>query len=338
MATMAADTGETRFARSGNYHIAYQVLGSGPFDLIFAPGWVSHVELALEDPLQGRFLRRLASFSRLILFDKRGTGLSDRVPADKLPTLEERMDDLRAVMDAAGSVRAAIFGVSEGGNLSALFAATYPERTISLAMFGVFAKRLRSEDYPWAPTAEERDRACDQLAETWGSTMDLSSLAPSMAGDAAFMRRLATYLRRSASPGSAVALLRMNTHIDIRAVLPSIRVPTLVLHRLGDRDANVEEGRWIAAQVPGARFTALAGDDHLPWAVTRTRSWTRSRSSSPVRGRHRSGIARWRPSCSPISATPRAMPPAWATTRGVSSSTSITPWFANSWCASVAER
>lgn len=265
MATMAADTGDTCFARSGSYHIAYQVLGSGPLDLIFAPGWVSHLELALEDPLQGRFLRRLASFSRLILFDKRGTGLSDRVHDDKLPTLEDRMDDLRAVMDAAGSARAAIFGVSEGGNLSALFAATYPERTIALALFGVFAKRLRSEDYPWAPTAEERERACDDLEKTWGGTMDLSSLAPSKAGDAAFMRRLATYLRRSASPGSAVALLRMNTQIDIRAVLPSIRVPTLVLHRLGDRDANVAEGRWIAARVPGARFIELAGEDHLPW-------------------------------------------------------------------------
>jgi class 3 adenylate cyclase len=262
---MAADAGETCFARSGSYHIAYQVLGSGPFDLIYAPGWVSHVELALEDPLQGRFLRRLASFSRLILFDKRGTGLSDRVQDDKLPTLEERMDDLRAVMDAAGSARAAIFGVSEGGNLSALFAATYPERTISLAMFGVFAKRLRSDNYPWAPTAEERERLSDDLEKTWGGAMDLLSLAPSKAGDAAFMRGLATYLRRSASPGAAVALLRMNTQIDIRAVLPSIRVPTLVLHRLGDLDANVAEGRWIATQVPSARFVELPGEDHLPW-------------------------------------------------------------------------
>jgi class 3 adenylate cyclase len=256
---------DTRFARSGGIHIAYQVLGAAPLDLVFSPGWVSHVELALEDPVQGSFLRRLASFARLIIFDKRGTGLSDRVADDQLPTLEERMDDLRAVMDAAGSARAAIFGVSEGGNLAALFAATYPERTTALAMFGTFAKRVWSPDYPWAPKPEERERLYEIVERDWGGAMDLATLVPSKIGDADYMRRLATYLRRAASPGAALALLRMNTQIDIRHVLPSIRAPTLVMHRVGDRDSIIEEGRFIAAHIPGARLVELAGEDHLPW-------------------------------------------------------------------------
>lgn len=257
--------GVTQYARAGNLSIAYQAVGDGPLDLLYVPGWVSHVEECWEEPTLARFLSRLASFARLILFDKRGTGLSDRVPAERLPTLEERMDDVRAVLDAAGSGRAALFGFSEGGNLSALFAASYPERTRALATFGVFAKRRRSDDYPWAPTAEERDAAVELVEREWGRDMDLAVLAPSVAGDDAFKRRLTRYLRRSASPGAAAALLRMNTEIDIRAVLPAIRVPTLVLHRTGDRDASVEEGRWIAARVPGARFVELPGVDHLPW-------------------------------------------------------------------------
>jgi class 3 adenylate cyclase len=256
---------ETRFARSGGLHIAYQIVGAGPFDLVYSPGWVSHVELAFEDPEQGRFLRRLASFARLIFFDKRGTGLSDRVADDRLPTLEDRMDDLRAVMDDVGSERAAIFGVSEGGNLAALFAATYPERTVALAMFGTFAKRIWSPDYPWAPTPEQRELVYEIVDRDWGGAMDLSTLVPSKAGDAVFLRRLATYLRRAASPGAALALLRMNTQIDIRNVLPSIRVPTLVMHRSGDRDAKIDEGRFIAAHVPGARLVEFTGEDHLPW-------------------------------------------------------------------------
>jgi class 3 adenylate cyclase len=246
-------------------HIAYQVLGSGPFDLVYSPGWVSHIELALEDPLQGRFLRRLASFARLILFDKRGTGLSDRVPDDQLPTLEQRMDDLRVVMDAVGSERAAIFGVSEGGNMSALFAATYPERTLALATFGIFAARVWCPDYPWAPTPEEREQVYQVVERDWGGAMDLATLAPSKAGDPVFMRQLATYLRRAASPGAALALLKMNTQIDIRNVLPSIRVPTLVMHRTADRDVNIEEARFVAARIPGARLVEFSGDDHLPW-------------------------------------------------------------------------
>jgi len=254
---------QTRYAKSGNLNIAYQVVGEGPIDLVYVPGWVSHVEETWEMPSLARFVGRLASFSRLILFDKRGTGMSDRVALDALPTLEERMDDVRAVMDAVGSERAALFGFSEGGNMSMLFAATYPQRTIALVTFGVFAKRLRSPDYPWAPTWEDRQREIEWVEREWGGDMDLTTLAPSHAHDAAFKRQLSGYLRRSASPGAAATLLRMNSFIDVREVLPAISVPTLVLHRSADRDANVEEGRYIASRIPGAKFVELAGEDHL---------------------------------------------------------------------------
>ena len=255
----------TRFAKSGKLHIAYQVAGEGPIDLVYVPGWVSHVELAWAEREQASFLQRLASFSRLIRFDKRGTGLSDRVSDDQLPTLEERIDDLRAVMNAVGSERAALFGVSEGGNMCALFAATHPERTSALIMAGSFAKRVWSPDYPWAPTPETRLQEYEIVEREWGNLMDLSRYIPSKMHDEDFARRLATYFRNAASPGAAVALLKMNTQIDIRSVLPTIHSPTLVMHRTGDRDVNIEEGRWMAAQIPGARFVELPGDDHLPW-------------------------------------------------------------------------
>jgi len=255
----------TKFARSGKLNIAYQVVGNGPIDLVYVPGWVSHVELAWAEPEQASFLRRLASFSRLVRFDKRGTGLSDRVSEDRLPTLEERMDDLRAVMDAVGSERAALFGISEGGNMCALFAAAHPERTSALLMAGTFAKRIWSADYPWAPTAEKRAQEYEEIEREWGNLMDLSHYIPSKMHDEAFTRRLATYFRHAASPGAAVALLKMNTQIDIRRVLPTIRVPTLIMHRVGDLDVNIEEGRWMAGQIPGARFVELPGNDHLVW-------------------------------------------------------------------------
>ena len=257
---------QTRYARSGKVNIAYQVTGEGPLDLIYVPGWVSHVELRWEEPDHARFLHRLASFSRLITFDKRGTGLSDRVPDDQLPTLETRMDDLRAVMDAVGSKRAALFGYSEGGNMCMLFAATHPERTVALVTYSCFAKRIWSPDYPWAPTPEARAKEYEQVEREWGNEMDLAHYIPSKMHDREFARRLATYYRNAASPSAAVALLRMNTQIDVRHVLPTIGVPTLVLHRTGDLDVNIEEARWLASQIPGARFVELQGDDHMPWA------------------------------------------------------------------------
>jgi pimeloyl-ACP methyl ester carboxylesterase len=255
---------ETRYAKSGDLNIAYQVVGEGPFDLIYVPGWISNVDLMWDEPAHAHVLERFAGFSRLILFDKRGTGLSDPVPPDRLPTLEERMDDVRAVLDAVDSERAAVFGFSEGGLMSVLFAATYPERTTALVLYGVFAKRIWSPDYPWAPKPEGRAREIEELERNWAERMDLDKLAPSE--DDAFKDRMATYFRRSASPGAAAALMRMNTQIDVRDVLPTIQAPTLVLHRRDDLDASVEEGRWIAGRIPGAKFVELPGDAHTLWA------------------------------------------------------------------------
>ncbi len=256
---------ETRYARSGDVDIAYQVIGDGPVDLVFVMGWVSHLEYFWKEPSFARFLRRLASFSRLILFDKRGTGLSDRVPIALLPSLELRMDDVRAVMDAVGSQRAAICGVSEGGPLSALFAATYPEKTLALVMIGTYAKRVRDESYPWGPTIEEREAFFEEIHRRWGGPVGIESRAPSLAEDARFRDWWATYLRMGASPGAAIALTKMNAEIDVRQVLGSIRVPTLVLHRSGDQCLTVDEGRFVASLIPGARFLELPGSDHLPF-------------------------------------------------------------------------
>jgi pimeloyl-ACP methyl ester carboxylesterase len=257
---------ETRYARSGGLNIAYQIVGEGPLDLLFAPGWISNVELGWDDPWIARFYERLAAFSRLILFDKRGTGLSDRVSDARPPTLEERTDDIRAVLDAVGSERAALFGVSEGGNMSVLFAATYPNRTSALITHGIFAKRVWSPDYPWAPTPAERQAWLDGLEARWGGgEMDLAVIAPSVADDASLRAGFARRSRLSVSPSAAVALGRMNTDIDIRAILPIIRVPTLLFHAVGDRDSNIEEGRWIARQIPGARLVELPMADHLPF-------------------------------------------------------------------------
>jgi pimeloyl-ACP methyl ester carboxylesterase/DNA-binding winged helix-turn-helix (wHTH) protein/class 3 adenylate cyclase len=252
-----------QYARSGEVNIAYQVLGSGPVDLVFVMGWVSHLEYFWTEPSFARFLRRLAGFSRLIVFDKRGTGLSDRI-AD-LPSLEERMDDVRAVLNAVGSRRAVLLGVSEGGPMCSLFAATYPDQTEALIMIGTYARRLRAADYPWGPTPEEHEAFCGDILERWGGPVGIEARAPSVAADPAFREWWATYLRMGASPAAAVALTRMNAQIDVRHVLPTIRLPTLVLHRTGDRCLLVEEGRYVASLIPGARFVALPGDDHLPF-------------------------------------------------------------------------
>ena len=268
-------TPETRYARSGDVHIAYQVIGEGPVDLVFVPGWITHVELSWEDPLEASFRRRLAAFSRLIAFDKRGTGLSDRVPADQPPILEERMDDVRAVMDAVGSERAALMGVSEGGAMSALFAATYPERTAALILYGSFARAgaaLLSQD--------ELDARLHQLGQNWPDAIDPSVAVPSLAQDESYRQSWRTFMRHAASPGAALALLRMNSQIDVRDVLPTISAPTLVLYR---RDARFghgaaawrtagedpitprQEAGYLAEHIPGARLVELPGADHLPW-------------------------------------------------------------------------
>jgi class 3 adenylate cyclase len=257
---------ETRYARTADgVSIAYQVVGEGPRDLVWVPGWVSHLEAAWEEPSLARFFERLASFSRLILFDKRGTGLSDRVPEDQLPTLETRMDDLRSVCDAVGSERAALMGVSEGAPLCVLFSATYPERTTAVILFGGYARRLQAPDYPWGISPEAHAVWLDETARDWGGPVGLEARAPSRAHDARFRESWARYLRLGASPAAVLALMRMNAEIDVRSVLPNVHVPTLVLHRTGDRAVSVEAGRHLAEEIPGASFVELPGDDHLPW-------------------------------------------------------------------------
>ncbi|MCL4814726.1 MAG: alpha/beta fold hydrolase [Vicinamibacteraceae bacterium] len=254
---------ETRYALSGDVNIACQVVGEGPVDLVFVMGWVSHLDCFWTSPLFSRFLLRLASFTRLILFDKRGTGLSDRVA--ELPTLEQRMDDVRAVMEAVGSSRAVLLGVSEGGPMCSLFAATYPEKTLALVTIGTYAKRIWAPDYPWAPTPEERERFLTVIRDQWGGPVGIEDRAPTLAADPEFRAWWSTYLRMGASPGAALQLTRMNAEIDVRQVLPTIRVPTLVLHRVDDRCLRVEEGRYFAARIPGARLVELPGSDHLPF-------------------------------------------------------------------------
>jgi DNA-binding winged helix-turn-helix (wHTH) protein/alpha-beta hydrolase superfamily lysophospholipase len=263
-ATVAArgqEVPKTRYALSGDVHVAYQVLGDGPIDVVFVPGWITHLEYGWQQPRVAHFFRGLAAFSRLILFDKRGTGLSDRVPEH--PTLQDRMDDVRAVMVAVGSERAALFGMSEGGQMAMLFAATHPDRVLALAVYATFAKRVWSPDYPWAPTPEQRQRWMNLLEADWGGKTDLDTLAPSVSHDKEFIAWWGTYLRLGASPGAAQSLARFNTQTDVRAVLPAIAVPTLVLHRTGDRDVDVEEARYLASHIPAARLAELDGDDHL---------------------------------------------------------------------------
>jgi len=254
----------TRYAKSGDVNVAYQAVGEGPRDLVYVPGWVSNIEVMWEEPSMARFLRRLVSFSRLILFDKRGTGMSDPVPLDQMPTLEERMDDVRAVMDAVGSEKATLLGHSEGGNMSILFAATYPRRTEGLILAGCYAKRIPSADYPWAPSVERRAAEIEEVERTFGDPDALPSwIAPSRMGDEAFRNWLARYLRLGSSPRAAAHLLEMNTQIDTTRILSSVQAPTLCLYRTDDADVKVDEGRWIASQIPNATFVEIPGADHL---------------------------------------------------------------------------
>jgi class 3 adenylate cyclase len=242
-------------------NIAYQVTGGGPLDLVLVPGFFSHLEIGREHPGHARFLERLESFARLICFDKRGTGLSDRGVG--LPDFETRMDDVRAVMDAAGSDSAALLGYSEGGPMCVLFAATYPERTRALVLYGTYAKRRDpDDDYPWAPTREEREHDAFDLERRWGENVDISTMAPGADDELrAWFARLG---RASVSPAGARDLILMNSEADVRELLGSVQCPTLVLHRTGDRDARVEEGRYIGSRIPGAQFVELEGDDHVP--------------------------------------------------------------------------
>lgn len=254
----------TKYARSGDVHLAYQVVGEGSQDLVLVPGWVSHLEYAWEEPSFAHFLRRLASFSRLILLDRRGTGLSDRV--HELPTLEQRMDDVRAVMDAAGSERAALFGISEGGPMSLMFAATYPSRTSALVLYGTFARMLRASDYPLGMPVEALGKFLEHVEESWGTgSVSADHFAPSLAHDETFRRSWARFERLAVSPAGIKALLSMLQETDARHVLPVIRVPTLIVHRQGDRVARIEGARYLAERIQGAKHVELPGPDHFPW-------------------------------------------------------------------------
>jgi class 3 adenylate cyclase len=263
---VATEAPETRYARSGEYSIAYQVLGEGDLDLVYVPGLASHLELFWEEPAYSRFLHRLASFSRLILMDRLGTGLSDRLPPNQASTFEQRMDDIRAVMDTVGSERAALLGWSEGGSLCATFAATYPQRTAALVMYGSMPRFLRDEDYGWGMPPEEMEAFIAAIPQAWGQDEELLRLwAPSVADESGPRRWWMRFGRLAASPGAAHALFRMVSQLDVRDILPTIRVPTLIIHRTDDTLIRVEHARYMAERIPEARLVELPGEDHLWW-------------------------------------------------------------------------
>ena len=253
----------TRYAKAGDISIAYQASGDGPVDLVRVPGWVSNIDHDWEYLPQARQIERFSRFSRFIRFDKRGTGLSDRDVG--YPTLEQRMEDVHAVMDAVGSKRAVLFGTSEGGNMSILFAATYPERVSGLILHGCQARGEWAADYPWAPTREETARHIAALERDWGGAIDLREGAPSLANDQLAQEWCSAYMRSSASPKTAITMWRLLTEVDVRGILPSIQVPTLVLHKEHDRWIKREEGQYLAANIPGAKFVLLPGTDHIIW-------------------------------------------------------------------------
>jgi class 3 adenylate cyclase len=253
---------ETHYARSGDVSIAYQVTGEGPFDLVWVPGFVTHVELAWQDHRLAAFIRSLASFCRLIRFDKRGTGMSDRVG---IATLETRMDDVRAVMDAVGSPRAALLGSSEGGAMSVLFAATYPERTWALVLWSAFPRYTWAPDYPWGMSEQEVDEETRGYLSGWNSLESMVKVVEGYAPSADEQAKLAmaAVMRQSASPGDVERLSRMSSEIDVRHVLSAIAAPTLVMNRADEHQVNVEGSRYLAEHIPGARHVALPGSDHL---------------------------------------------------------------------------
>jgi class 3 adenylate cyclase len=255
---------DVRFARSGDVHVAYRVVGEGPIDLVYAQGAFTHLEIYSELPAFRRYCERLAEFTRLILFDKRGMGMSDRVPG--ATTLEERMDDVRAVMDAVGSERAAVMGESEGGPLAMLFAAAHPERTAALILQGAEVRERTDEEWPWGEdTEEEFESAMASLPERWGKGLGIDWVAPSIAGQQWGRDWWARVQVHSSTPGAAEAFMRMAFDIDVRHVAPAINVPTLIVHATGDKVCHVENGRFLSRTIPRARYVELRGEDHVPW-------------------------------------------------------------------------
>jgi pimeloyl-ACP methyl ester carboxylesterase len=256
---------EVRFARSGEIDIAYQVLGDGPTDLVVVLGAFTHLHVLWEEPRYRRWCERLAEFTRVILFDKRGMGLSDRVPAG---TLEERMEDVRAVMDAAGSRQAVLLGVSEGGPMSIVFAATYPERTRALVLAGAEVKEETTEDWPYGEaTLAEHEEFLPTIPDRWGKGLGVATIWPSAGLDPAVQAWWGRLQVASATPRIAEQVMRIAFEIDVRAVAPTVRVPTLIVHAVGDRVCHIGNARWLAEHVPGARLVELDGDDHAPWGT-----------------------------------------------------------------------
>ena len=261
---MSTAAPETRYARSGDVHIAYQVFGEGDLDVVLVPGYTTHVELVWEHEPSARFMERLASFARVISFDRRGSGLSD--PVAEAPTFEQRMDDVRAVMDAAGSERAALIGISEGVPMSILFAATYPQRVHALVCSGGMARSTYADDYPWAVPAEALVEAgLELILPHWGDGSLIEVVAPSQADDPQSRAFFGRMQRATASPGMMTALARMFLDVDVRDVVPTVHAPALVIHRVHDRLVNVRHGRWLAEHLPNARLVELPGGDHFPW-------------------------------------------------------------------------
>jgi pimeloyl-ACP methyl ester carboxylesterase len=254
---------KTRYARSGELAIAYQVFGHGDVDLVLLPGFVSHVEYCWQEPSMQRWLEGLASFSRVVMLDHRGWGLSD--PGTGAATLEERVDDVVSVLDAVGLRSAALLGISEGGAVATVFAAQYPERTRALLLYGAAARLMAAPDYPWGLDEPTFRHLFDTFADLWGEAVALPRIAPSRVDDARFVAWWAALERTGASPGRARRTFEMFTHVDIRDVLGSVHVPTLVLHRRGDRMVPVEAGRYLAEHIAGSRLVELDGDDHLPY-------------------------------------------------------------------------
>jgi pimeloyl-ACP methyl ester carboxylesterase len=327
---------QTKYARSGNINIAYQVFGAGAVDLVVVPGWVACIDVFWEEPGFARFLQRLGSFARVILFDKRGTGLSDRVT--DTPTLEERMDDVRAVMDAVGSKRAALLGYSEGGPMCILFAVTYPERTEALITVGSFARIAWAADYPYGRTLEQQEEWTQLIREHWGGPVGIEARVPSLAKDERFRAWWAKLLRAGGSPTTALEVTRMNYSIDVRHVLPSIRVPTLLLHPTRDQIVSIDCSRYMAERIPGAKLVEIDSDDHLPFLLrpneipdlvqeflTGGRVWSMRTGSS-------------RRSCSATSSAPRSWQRNWAIRAGTTCATRTTPRCAANWRFTVARR
>jgi len=256
---------DIRYARSGDVHIAHVVGGKGPPTIVHVPGYISHLELDWDNPPKQRVWERLTGFAQVIAFDKRGTGLSDPVPDEALPDLDQRMDDVRAVMDEVGVERAVLFGASEGAMMSMLFAATYPQRVEALILYGALARASYSEDHPWAIPREDLIAAAELMEEHWGRGVTAEIFAPSVADNPASTDFARRYERSAASPSAVKKLHRMFLDLDVRDVVSAIHVPTLILHRTHDRVVNVRSGRWLAEHIPGARLVELSGRDHSTW-------------------------------------------------------------------------